>query len=82
MFKSVSYWHTYDIEYGQFRKKLYDFLIIFLEAQPKDGKVPALFDQVKAHLFNTGKNAWNNYISPNLPRGLKDVKTNRHADCK
>merc|ERR1712223_1351233 len=52
------------------------------KAQPKDGKVPALFDQVKAHLFNTGKNAWNNYISPNLPRGLKDVKTNRHAALK
>ena len=63
-------------------KKFCMNFIIFLDAQPKNGKVPALFDQVKAHLFNTGKNAWNNYISPNLPRGLQDVKTNKHADCK
>ena len=48
------------------------FSLPFSDVQPLDEKAPTLFDQVKTHLYDTGKSAWNNYISPNLPKGLQD----------
>ena len=48
------------------------FLLTFSDVKPLDEKAPTLFDQVKTHLYDTGKSAWNNYISPNLLKGLQD----------
>ena len=47
-------------------------LLSFSDVKPLDEKAPTLFDQVKTHLYDTGKSAWNNYISPNLLKGLQD----------